>query len=369
MINNSKFTATTMSLPSKYVNGMMEIDEEKASLILKEAYQKGIRSFATAPQYLMGKCESFVGKVLKDVRKDVKLSTAFPFFDPTLCQENPVMNFLERTFETFQTDYIDCLNFYGEFLDQKHLQEAQKAKEKGLINHIGIVIEPHLIPKVKSIFDETLHMVDTVTAYFIPTIPDQLEIFAELKKKGIRLIAGGLVDVGLDSLSNCLLKSVEGFDDISATEIATRYFLKQEIFDEIVFLLKDKEYLDLVMESEKTIDKYSLAQLEPFFQNPVVEMNKPNFICSGCGYCMPCPKGIEITKLFNIYAYYDQFGMRDCATDVYLNYQEKLGTSIDKICNSCKLCEKRCFHRNSISSNLRILEKFMNGLSLDELVS
>lgn len=364
MKNISKLTAITMSLPFKYEKGFMEIDVPKAEQALKDAYESGVRNFTSAPQYLMGKSEEFVGNTLKDVRKEITLSTVFPYFDPTLPKENPLLYSLERSLKAFQTDYIDCLYLYGDCLAEEHLKDAKKAKEMGKARHIGIVFKPYNLHTAKEVLGKTAPIIDTIMAYFVPTIPNQLEMYAELKKNGLRIVAAGLLDVGSDSLPSNMLDTTEGMGDISATEVAARYFLKQDFFDEIIFVLKDKEHLDLLQKCENTIDKYSTLQLQSFFQNVEFLPDHPQIICSGCGYCTPCPKGINITKLFNIYAYYTYYGMLDSAIYAFYNYQNQLGDRIENLCVSCGMCEKKCLHRVPIMSKIRELEQFMDRVSV-----
>jgi len=364
MYNKSRLVASTLSLPARYVKGVMEIDEEKAEKILKDAYRNGIRYFMAATQYLMGKCEEFVGRTLKDVRSNISLSTNYRFFDPDLPKENPVIYSLKKSLEAFQTDYIDCLNFYGHFVKPEELREAQKAKETGIIRHIAIILDPHMLYNAKDMIEKASPVVDTVIAFCSPTNHDHMKILTELKRDGIRIIAGAPPYIGSESMPGNIPDIDRSIENISATEIAVRYFLKQEVFDDVIFILKEKEYLELMCECERSMDKYTTGQLEPYFRKEAAISGKPAIICSGCGYCLPCPKGIDITKLFNIYAYYEQYGMHDCALHSFINYRERLGGCIDSICVNCGICEKRCPQRTSIGANLRELEKFMESLSM-----
>lgn len=364
MNQHSKLTALTMSLPSKYVKGSMEIEEDEAEKLLKEAYKNNIKSFIAAPQYLMGKCEEFVGRILKEVRNEISLSTIFPFFDPTLPKENPVRFSLEKALHALQTDYVDCLYFYGHFVQAQQLQEAKEARESGKIRHVGIILKPFELPNAEDIMRSAPGVIDTIMTYFVPAVPGQLEMLSMLKKKGIRIVAAGLLDSGSDILPDELSSTEEGLQNISATEIAARHFLQQEALDEVIFILKDKEFLDLVCDCEKTIDKYAPSQLAPYFQEIEAVPDQPKIICSSCGYCGPCPKGIDISRVFNIYAYYEQYAMRDSAIYSFLNYQSQLGDRIENVCTSCGVCEKRCPQGTPIMSNLKELETFMDRLSV-----
>ena len=66
--------------------------------------------------------------------------------------------------------------------------------------------------------------------------------------------------------------------------------------------------------------------------------------CTGCGYCQPCPKGINIPKIFQAYTYLNVYGLKDLAKNTwngYLTNEKNPGVSPSE-CINCGYCEKKC---------------------------
>lgn len=60
--------------------------------------------------------------------------------------------------------------------------------------------------------------------------------------------------------------------------------------------------------------------------------------CTGCSYCMPCPKGIDIPKIFKLYNEQAlKYSWEDDAADEY----KKLSVKADS-CVSCRRCTNHC---------------------------
>ena len=59
--------------------------------------------------------------------------------------------------------------------------------------------------------------------------------------------------------------------------------------------------------------------------------------CRRCGYCMPCPNGLNIPFLLLIEAYYTRYGLRDWALQRLAGLEKKFGD-----CASCGECLEKC---------------------------
>ena len=65
--------------------------------------------------------------------------------------------------------------------------------------------------------------------------------------------------------------------------------------------------------------------------------------CTGCSYCLPCPKGINIPYVFNCNTYKNVYGLDSVAQNMYskLTGEEVKSASIDE-CVSCGKCKTKC---------------------------
>jgi hypothetical protein len=78
--------------------------------------------------------------------------------------------------------------------------------------------------------------------------------------------------------------------------------------------------------------------------------------CTGCGYCMPCPKGIDIAAIFKFYNHARVYGLHEHARKSYANIQTRAargkGAAADA-CAECEACEKKCPQNLPIREQLK----------------
>ena len=86
--------------------------------------------------------------------------------------------------------------------------------------------------------------------------------------------------------------------------------------------------------------------------------------CTGCNYCQPCPRGIEIPKIFLAYTYHNVYGMDELAKKTwngYINNEKKAGVT-SKECINCGYCEKKCPQHLKIRELLKKVEPILEAL-------
>lgn len=75
--------------------------------------------------------------------------------------------------------------------------------------------------------------------------------------------------------------------------------------------------------------------------------------CTGCGYCMPCPRGVDIPGTFRCYnAMYSEGKNREEEITCSVLHFEK-DTSSASQCISCGKCEKHCPQHIEIRKELK----------------
>jgi aryl-alcohol dehydrogenase-like predicted oxidoreductase len=116
------------------------VEQQKGDAFLKYALDSGVNHIDVAPTY--GDAEEKLGKWVKEYRDVIFLGCKTRKRTKKEAEEE-----LRRSLERLQTDYFDLYQFHG--LDTPGdlatvmgeagaLQAFKEAKEKGLINHIGI---------------------------------------------------------------------------------------------------------------------------------------------------------------------------------------------------------------------------------------
>lgn len=131
--------------------------DDNAALLVRKAYEAGINLYDTSSKYPLS--EKLLGDALYDIRNNVILSTT-----TSAGNKNELIENLENSLMTLHTDTIDLYQFETEdYLplpkqDNKIYETLLELKEKGKIDHIGIVTTNYDLAKqaVESGLYETL---------------------------------------------------------------------------------------------------------------------------------------------------------------------------------------------------------------------
>lgn len=356
-----------MRFPELEVDGKKVVDIDKTDEMLGEAYAQGVNYFDTAPYYCNSNSEAALGHGVKAFRDKVLLSSKFP----TEVAKKPgdFRRQLESTLTNLGSDYLDFYHFWGISKDkfdniimaQNLLEDARKAKEEGLIRHISFSF--HDAPIVIK------HIIDTSEAAGVPmesmlcqyNLLDRSneEMLAYAHEKGLGTVAMGPVGGGRLAAPTQLYSKLTGKESLPTYELAFKFCLGNPNLN---CALSGMQTLDMVKkntaiasgnvefsEEEWKVLGDSMEQLKKF----------SDLYCTGCKYCQPCPAGIEIPRIFNMFTYHNVYGLTDHAKGMYNKYVEDGGALSDK-CLNCGFCERKCPQHLKIREQLKKVEALFN---------
>lgn len=292
---------------------IQRIPEEKSTALLRRAYEAGINFFDTAHGY--SDSEEKIGAALSGVRKNVILATKTPAGDPKTLFEQ-----LELSLKRLKTDYIDLYQLHNPKAvarpgDEAGLYDALlEAKRKGMIRFIGIT--NHRLPVAREAVESGLY--DTLQFPLSSLSSDaDVDLMNAAKAADVGFIAmkgmaGGLLTSAKSTFA--FLRSLDHAVPIWGIE-------RMEELEEFIELEKDPPALDADMMKIVEADR---AELSGAF-------------CRGCGYCMPCPAGIEINVSSRL-----MFLIKRSRFEQYLTpeWQEKMERIED--CIACGKCAAQC---------------------------
>ena len=86
--------------------------------------------------------------------------------------------------------------------------------------------------------------------------------------------------------------------------------------------------------------------------------------CTGCGYCQPCPKEINIPRIFQAYTHHNVYGLSETAKKMYNGYvnNEKKPGATSRDCINCGFCERKCPQHLDIRNLLKKVEGVLEAL-------
>ena len=286
---------------------------KRAVALLRKAFEKGVDFYDTARFY--SDSEEKLGLAFGDVRKQVFLSSK------TMAQTaDGFWRDLEETLGNLKTDYLDIYQFHNPSFcpkpgDGSGLYEAMlEAKRQGKIRHIGITNHRLAVAEeaVASGLYETLQF-----PFSYLSSEKELELVKSCQQAGMGFLAMKALAGGL------ITNSVAAYAFMSQfAHVLPIWGIQRET--ELDEFLSCQEQEPELMGALKDIIDQDRKELQGEF-------------CRGCGYCMPCPAGIEINNCARM-----SLLIRRAPSEAQLT--EEMQAKMRKIadCQHCGKCKKKC---------------------------
>jgi predicted aldo/keto reductase-like oxidoreductase len=361
-----------MRLPPRRINRLRAKTDESIRTI-RYGIDLGINYLDTGYPYHLGDSEKILGKALKDgYRERVKLVTKFPvFLTPRIVKFNSC---LKTQLKRLKTDYIDIYLFHGlnrgSFEKVKRLgllDRMEKAKDEGLINHIGFSFHDTL-PIFKKIIDYfPWDMTQIQYNYMDTAIQATTEGLKYAYNKGIAVVVMEPLKGG--KLANPPQEAIDVMNSSGITRTPVDWAL-QFLWNrpEIATVLSGMGSQQMVDENCNSADRSginSLNETEINVVNRVADIFRKKMLvpCTGCNYCMPCYRGIDIPENF---ALLNNRSIEDNRITRFMigRRYNKLAKSFDKtnkdnpngnasICDNCGKCIEHCPQNIDIPTELK----------------
>jgi len=322
-------------------SGENHVDMETAVEIMQYGFDKGINYVDTAYGYCARESEIAVGKALKGYRDKVFLSTKLPL--PIVSSRDDFKRILEEQLTKLDVDYIDFYHFHNVNKDRfdnivlkfNLIDEALKAKSDGIIRHLSFSF--HDKPEVMiRIIDYGVF--SSVLCQYNLLYRDNEQAIEYAAEQGLGVVAMGPVGGGrLSYPSEFIQGMVE--QKLSTPELALRFVLSNP---NIHCALSGMGNIRMIDENTKTasLDR-PLSSSERKRIMATLEKSKAlaDIYCTGCGYCMPCPHGVDIPGCFSAMILKKVYHLDEVAANIYDGKKPETQASA---CVECGTCEKKC---------------------------
>jgi uncharacterized protein len=342
------------------------IDEKTAVDMIRMAIDRGITYIDTAFPYHGGHGEALVGKALRNGYCDkVKLATKLPIWDVET--HDDFSRILDIQLQRLETECIDFYLIHALNEERwektkrlKILKAAEEAKAEGKISHFGFSFHDEY-PVFEQILDEYKGWEFCQIQYNFMDVDYQagLKGLREAHKRGLAVI---------------VMEPLKGGQLAAEPPAQTK-----PVWDRLGASARKNGHVDLSLKwiwdhREVSVVLSGMSTIEQLEQNLVgAEESAPGVFseqtyalferlrgmykglrkvdCTGCAYCMPCPSGVNIPRILDLYNSLYMYGFKDQPKRVY-NLVLRDGERADS-CIECGVCEEACPQSIEIIDSLK----------------
>lgn len=315
---------------------VQRISQADAVALLRRAYAGGMTFFDTARSYTDSEVK--VGEAFDGMREKVYIASKTHAQDGDTLREH-----LEITLRNLRTDYLDLYQFHNPAFcprpgDGTGLYEAMlEAKAQGKVRHIGITNHRPAVANeaVNSGLYETLQF-----PFCYLASDEDVALVKKCREKDMGFIAMKGLSGGLITNSAAAYAFLAQYDNV----LPIWGIQRESELD---------EFLSYVENPPEMTDELAA----------VIAKDRGELVgdfCRSCGYCMPCPQGIEILNCARM----SQL-IRRSPSAPYLTpeYQEKM-MRIES-CIHCGQCAAKCpYHLDTpalLAKNLEDYKRILAG--------
>ena len=343
-----------------------DIGETEKMLIT--AIENGVNYFDTA--YIYPGSEATLGKILEknNLREKINIATKLPVF--LVKKSADFDKYFYTQLERLRTKRIDYYlmhmltgpKSWKRLVDLGIIEWAEKKKQSGEISNFGFSYHGGA--------DGFKELIDAYGWDFTMIMYNYLDENNQAGKSGLLYAAdknipvmimeplrGGKLASGLPESVNKLFG--EQTPARAPAEWALRWVFSHE---QVLTVLSGMSSLEIVkknIEAASDSGSYALTeeQTRMFGKARALITEKIKVPCTGCGYCMPCPCGVDIPLCFSAYNDAELIGRNKA----FINYVTRAGAYRASLCKNCGKCGELCPQNIEIAKKLNEVKKKMEG--------
>ena len=349
------------------------IDMEETEREIMEAYAAGVNYYDTA--YVYGGSEAALGEIVErnGIREKIHIATKLPQY--LVGSRAALDRYFKEELTRLRTDYIDY--YLMHHLTDIAMWEKLKAvgviswleekKQSGQIRNVGFSYHGNSDGFLKILNDYDWDLCQIQYNYFDEYSQAGVTGLKAAAEKGIPVVImeplrGGKLVGMLPDRAKAILR--ESGRDWSPAEWSFRWLYNQP---EVTVVLSGMNSLDMVREncrvaSEAGVGDFTEAD-NGILQKVTEEIRKRDRVgCTGCRYCMPCPKGVDIPGTFRCY----NAMFIESPTQGRFQYAQTVGLTKEPAFASqyiaCGKCELHCPQQIPIREKLKEADKALRPL-------
>ncbi len=349
------------------------IDIPKAEKEIMTAYAQGVNYYDTA--YVYPGSEAALGEILEKngIREKVNIATKLPQY--LVGSRNALDKYFDEELKRLRTDYVDYYLMHHMTaksqwakLESLGVKEwIEEKKKSGQIRNIGFSYHGNT--------DDFIGILDAYDWDFCQIQYNYMDEHTQAGKTGLMhaaekgipvvimepLRGGKLVNLLPSRAKELIASQPNGY---TPAEYGLRWLWNQP---EVTCVLSGMNSIEMVEENCRIA---SSAKANSFTKDDYEVIEKVKEIiaetelvgCTGCRYCMPCPKGVDIPALFRSY----NMTTLEGKTSARFEYAQTVGLRLDPAfatqCVECGKCEQHCPQNIPIRQKIKEADKAIRPL-------
>lgn len=345
-------------------------DFDKAEKEVMQAVRAGVNYFDTA--YIYTGSEELMGKIFKKngVREQIHIATKLPQY--MLRSIDAVERTFREELKRLQTDYIDYYLMHM-FTD---IHEWENLRHIGIEDWIAGHLADGSIRNIGFSYhgdqDMFLKILDAYDWDFCQIQYNYLDEHSQAGRRGLEaaykkgipviimepLRGGKLVNMLPKEAHEAIAKSDRGY---TAAEWGLRWLWNQPGVTCVLSGMNSSEMVaeNIRIASEMTVGQFTETDFQTIEEIRKAIRKKEKVGCTGCRYCMPCPKGVDIPGIFH---YYNLSSIEKKST-TRKEFARNMGLRKDSCmasqCIKCGKCEKHCPQHIAIREKLQEADRVL----------
>ena len=348
------------------------IDMEATERQILRAYRGGVNYYDTA--YIYPGSEAALGEILEknNIRDKVNIATKLPHY--LIRNEEGLEKTFQEELRRLRTDHIDyyLMHMLTDVATWERLKNLgitdwlERKKKEGAIRQVGFSYHGNA--------DMFCQLIDEYDWDFCQIQYNYMDEHSQAGVKGLHYAnKKGIPVVIMEPLRGGKLvkllpkKALETFEKYpvkrTPAEWAFRWLWNQP---EVTVVLSGMNTDEMVEENVRTASvaeagEFSAEDRRLLHYITTLLNAKMKVGCTGCGYCMPCPSGVDIPGTFAAYNRSSTEGRMNGWIDYFMCTALRSKSTAASNCIECGRCEKHCPQHIQIRQELKNARKVLEG--------
>ncbi|MBM3188878.1 MAG: aldo/keto reductase [Chloroflexi bacterium] len=344
----------SMRLPMLRIGGEEYVDVERAIGVIHRALELGVNYIDTGFLYCSEESELVVASALAQWPRRDEVVVAAKCTKMRASDSGDLRRMLEHQLWKQRREFFDFYLFHGIGWDNWHeiderigwIGDMLRAKDEGLVKHIGFSFHDKPESMIRLV-DEGIFELVTCQYNYLDRANEEAMAYA--KSKGLGVVVMGPVGGGRLSMLPKRVRQLDALSGRGAAELALRFVLSNPSVDVAISGMGSVQMVEenCVAASKGPLDAEEIATI-----NAMMAENRElaRLYCTGCGYCLPCPNGVNIPRVFELVNYHRVYSLEEYAAT---EYRALVQSGADaSVCVRCDTCLDRCPQNIAIPDQL-----------------